>query len=108
YVHLRRIAPALVILVGIVWVPHAEAAIYAVQLLAKLAIIVFSLRTVSAILATVQDNWKGSSQVQTGSIKGFIQIAQIGLTIIGAIIVIAVIIDRSPLLLMSGLGAMSA
>ena len=41
-------------------------------------------------------------------IKGFIQLAQIAIYILGAIIVIAALIDRSPVILLSGFGAMTA
>ncbi|WP_224784763.1 mechanosensitive ion channel family protein [Marinihelvus fidelis] len=41
-------------------------------------------------------------------IKGFLQMAQLVLYIIGGILVISVLIDRSPLVLLGGLGAMGA
>jgi miniconductance mechanosensitive channel len=41
-------------------------------------------------------------------IKGYVQLAQIVLSVIGIILIIAMLIDRSPLLLLSGLGAMTA
>ena len=41
-------------------------------------------------------------------IKGYIQVAQILIYLFSAIIIIAVLIERSPLLLLSGLGAMTA
>lgn len=41
-------------------------------------------------------------------IKGFLQLTQIGVLIVGAILVVASLIDRSPVVLLSGLGAMTA
>lgn len=41
-------------------------------------------------------------------IKGFLQLAQVGVLIVGGILVIASLIDRSPIVLLSGLGAMTA
>uniref|UniRef100_A0A1I7YQK6 Mechanosensitive ion channel protein n=1 Tax=Steinernema glaseri TaxID=37863 RepID=A0A1I7YQK6_9BILA len=40
--------------------------------------------------------------------KGYVQLAKMVLFVFGAIIIVATLIDRSPLLLLSGLGAMSA
>jgi miniconductance mechanosensitive channel len=45
---------------------------------------------------------------RTRSIKGYMQLAKMVLYVFGAIIIVATLIDRSPLLLLSGLGAMSA
>ncbi len=41
-------------------------------------------------------------------IKGFVQLAQIAVYVLGAIVVIGMLIDRSPVILLSGLGAMTA
>jgi miniconductance mechanosensitive channel len=41
-------------------------------------------------------------------IKGFLQLAQIGVLIVGGILVVSSLIDRSPVVLLSGLGAMTA
>ncbi|MEM6810774.1 MAG: mechanosensitive ion channel domain-containing protein [Pseudomonadota bacterium] len=42
------------------------------------------------------------------SIKGFVQLIQLGLWLLAAILVVSVLINRSPLLLLSGFGAMTA
>lgn len=41
-------------------------------------------------------------------IKGYLQVLKIGLFAVAAILMIATLIDRSPLILLSGLGAMAA
>src|SRR5690606_23805846 len=41
-------------------------------------------------------------------IKGYVQVLKIALFAVGAILVLATLIERSPLLLFSGLGAMAA
>src|SRR5690606_34847378 len=41
-------------------------------------------------------------------IRGYIQVAKIAIYIIAALLIIATLIDRSPLILLSGLGAMAA
>ena len=41
-------------------------------------------------------------------IKGFVQLMQIVVWVFGGVMIIAAVLDRSPLLLLSGLGAMTA
>ena len=49
-----------------------------------------------------------TSPRQQLSLKSYVQLAKLLLTMGGLIVVVAVLIDRSPLLLLSGLGALSA
>ena len=50
----------------------------------------------------------GTSAVRTRSVKSYIQLGKLALAFIGTIVIIAALIDRSPFILLSGLGAMSA
>lgn len=50
----------------------------------------------------------GVTGQQRRSIKSYVQLAQLLLFIIGAVVIIASLIDRSPLIVLSGMGAMSA
>jgi len=45
---------------------------------------------------------------QTHSIKGYIQLGKIALTVLCAVLVVSIVLDRSPALMISGLGALSA
>ncbi len=64
--------------------------------------------TVTAVLSAVNQIYEGRPGARNRPIKGFIQLAQLVLYIIGGILVIAVLIDRSPVILLSGLGAITA
>ena len=44
----------------------------------------------------------------TGSIKSYVQLGKLVLMIVGAVVMTGALLDRSPLILLSGLGAMSA
>jgi len=46
--------------------------------------------------------------MQMQSIKSYLQLGKLFLIFVGGIVIIAVFSDRSPLILLSGLGAMSA
>src|SRR5690625_8044127 len=49
-----------------------------------------------------------SPGAQVKSIKGYLEVIRIGFWFIGAIILLSVMIKKSPLLMISGLGALSA
>lgn len=112
---LRRLAhvvPSLVIQAGIDAVPHLHAVAATVIGNVAVALTVLQLvRTLNALLdATLQEHNRTPSDAPTAtrSIKSYVQLAKLLLTLVGAIVIVATLIDRSPLILLSGLGAMSA
>ena len=79
--------------------------------LQKSAIIYLLISTVmaiSALLNTVEDTYNASSLAQRAPITGFIQVGKLFVVIIAALLIISNLMDKSPLLLLSGLGAMAA
>ena len=109
YRRLAQMVPLLIIQFGIVAVPDLSAA--AVEVVRNIALamtILFGMLTLSAAMNAVNDNFAGSTLAHTRSIKGYLQLAKIVLWALGAIVIVATLINRSPLLLLSGLGAMSA
>ena len=70
--------------------------------------ILFLVLAISALLNALLDIYARTEHARTRSIKGYVQLAKMVLFVFGAIIIVATLIDRSPLLLLSGLGAMSA
>uniref|UniRef100_UPI003F854E51 mechanosensitive ion channel family protein n=1 Tax=Alicycliphilus soli TaxID=3228789 RepID=UPI003F854E51 len=112
---LRRLAhvvPSLVIQLGIDAVPQLHPTAFAVVRNLAVALTVLQLvRTLNALLdATLQaqENTPGGAPTSTRSIKSYVQLGKLALTLVGAIVIVAALIDRSPLILLSGLGAMSA
>lgn len=59
-------------------------------------------------LSAWQDVYASSKEAQTRSIKGYIQIGKLALTLVCGVLVLSILIDRSPLWMLSGLGALSA
>ena len=106
---LAHIVPALVIQKGILLVPDLPAAAETVirNLTSIYMIVVVSL-TLTAVLSAVNQIYTSRPDARNRPIKGFVQLAQLVLYIIAGILVIAVLIDRSPVLLLSGLGAITA
>ena len=70
--------------------------------------ILFLVLAISALLNALLDIYARTEHARTRSIKGYVQLAKMVLYVFGAIIIVATLINRSPLLLLSGLGAMSA
>jgi miniconductance mechanosensitive channel len=70
--------------------------------------IVFLFMAVSGALSAWQDVHASSQRAQTRSIKGYLELGKIIVWAICVILVISILIDRSPLLMLSGIGALSA
>lgn len=71
-------------------------------------IVVAGLLVVDALLDAGEEIYKTYEVAKFKPIKGIIQIIKIFLYVIGGIWFIAILIDRSPLLLLSGIGALTA
>lgn len=64
--------------------------------------------SVNAILNTVGDTLKNTQQLQNRPMKGFIQIFQVIFSCIVVIVIISILINKSPFNLITGLGAFAA
>lgn len=106
---LAQMTPSLVIQFGLVLVPVLSQASKAViGNIAMAFTILFLTLAIGALLNALLDIYARTTHARTRSIKGYVQLAKMILYIFSAIIIVATLIDRSPLLLLSGLGAMSA
>jgi len=106
---LAQVTPSLVIQFGLNLVPDLNPT--ASHVLGNIALaftILFMMLTVGALLNAMLDIYARTEHARTRSIKGYVQLAKMILYVFAAIIIVATLIDRSPLLLLSGLGAMSA
>lgn len=106
---LAQMTPSLVIQFGLNLVPELSSA--GKNVLGNIAMaftILFMTFAIGALLNALLDIYARTVHARTRSIKGYVQLAKMILYIFAAIIIIATLIDRSPLLLLSGLGAMSA
>ncbi|KFZ30462.1 mechanosensitive ion channel protein MscS [Pseudidiomarina salinarum] len=104
-----NVVPALVIAYGIASVPHlAEEVIIVVNNVCKAFIVVTVARGLSGVLTVINAIYERRPDSHERPIKGYIQVVKIAIYVITAILVIAALIDRSPVILLSGLGAMAA
>lgn len=100
--------PFAVVSLGIGLVPHAERAVATVGRLAQAGAWICIFMAVSGVLSAWQDTYSATTRAQTRSIKGYIQISKLILVAICTVLVLSILLDRSPLWMISGLGALSA
>jgi len=106
---LAQIVPVIIISYGIGLVPDiTESAEKVVRNVASAYMILMIMLTLTAVLSAANRIYETNPAARHRPIKGFVQLAQIGIYILGAVIVIATLIDRSPVILLSGFGAMTA
>jgi len=106
---LAQMTPSLVIQFGLHLVPElSKASLVFLGNVAMAFTILFQVLALGALLNALLDIYARTEHARTRSIKGYVQLAKMVLYVFGAIIIVATLIDRSPLLLLSGLGAMSA
>jgi miniconductance mechanosensitive channel len=106
---LAQMTPSLVIQFGLSLIPVLNnASKTVIGNIAMAFTILFMTLAIGALLNALLDIYARTTHARTRSIKGYVQLAKMILYIFAAIIIVATLIDRSPLLLLSGLGAMSA
>ena len=106
---LAQAAPALVVYFGVAWVPGLGESL--AQIIANVAMAWMALAVTLAAGAllsagsAIYDTWPVA---RDRPIKGFVQVAQIAVYILGAIFVVSALMARSPVVLLTGFGAMTA
>jgi miniconductance mechanosensitive channel len=104
-----NLLPALVIYLAVPFVPGIPAFVVVVTRNVTLAFMILTIAlAISALFAAINDIYLASERARTHPIKGYLQVAQIIVFVISILLMIAVLIERSPLLLLSGFGAMTA
>ncbi|MDO7903290.1 mechanosensitive ion channel family protein [Pseudomonas sp. K1(2024)] len=106
---LAQTTPSLVMQFGLRLVPElSDTAQHFLGNLALAFTLLFLSMALSCLLDALLDIYARTEHARTRSIKGYVQLAKMVLWVFSAIVIVATLIDRSPLLLLSGLGAMSA
>ena len=106
---LSNIVPALVFTRGVFWIPNLPEGLasFIRNVAASFIILTFAM-AISASLNVVHAIYNQRPISVNRPIKGYIQLVKLGIYLITAILIIATLIEQSPLLLLSGLGAMAA
>ena len=107
------VVPALVVQLGVRLVPHLPAALVTVieNVAAALAVLWFArtlLKLLDVALALHDEQATQESTVRSRSIKSYVQLGQLLIGVAALVVMIAALADKSPLIVLSGFGAMSA
>ena len=106
---LATVIPLLVVSRGIALVPNLPPELVTVTVNVVRALIVLSVAmAISGALDYANELYARRPEARSRPIKGYIQVVKIAMYCGAAILMIAVLIEQSPLLLLSGLGAMAA
>ncbi|VFR23067.1 Small-conductance mechanosensitive channel [plant metagenome] len=109
YHRLWYAVPFLVVAYGAPLIPHArEGLLEAVSRIGLSIAWVYILMALRSVLSAAQDTYAATTRAQTRSIKGYIQLGKIAVLVVCVVLVVSILVDRSPLLMISGLGALSA
>ena len=106
---LVQVLPALIIFLGVPLVPElSEGGVQLIRNVAMGYMVLMVTLALTAVLSAANTIYEESPVSKTRPLKGFVQIVQIVIWVFGFVLMISAVLDRSPLLLLSGFGAMTA
>ena len=104
-----QVVPALIVFVGVPFVPDlSEGGSQLIRNIAMGYTVLMLTLALTAMLSAANAIYAASAAGKERSLKGFVQLVQIVVWILGGVLIVATVLDRSPLLLLSGFGAMTA
>lgn len=106
---LANIIPALVIMVGIRFIPGLPEPVTVMTLNVVSSLVILSLAlALSNLLDMANEVYQRRPDAAMRPIKGYLQVSKIVVYAVAVLLMIAAMLDRSPLILLSGLGALAA
>ena len=109
FARLAWFVPALVVWYGAELVPDLHETLrLLIQRVSISVMVVVAALAVGAFLTGVNDVYASNPANRNRPIKGYLQVAKIGIAVVATILVLATLMDRSPLIFLSGIGAMTA
>lgn len=103
-----HIFPAITIYILSDFLIESESLLTFLHKSAVVYVLVISVLIFSALLNTIEDTYNASNLARKAPITGFIQVGKLFFVIIAGLLIISNLLDKSPLLLLSGLGAVTA
>ena len=104
-----QLLPALIMFTGVNFIAEMpDRLVELVRNVAMAYMILMLTLALSALMSAVNAIYSTFEVAKQRPIKGFVQLAQIVVWVLGAVMMVAALMDRSPLLLLSGFGAMTA
>jgi miniconductance mechanosensitive channel len=106
---LVQVLPALIVFVGVPFVSGLPESV--MQLFRNFAMgymVLMLTLSLTGMLSSANTIYSASPVAKDLPLKGFVQLIQIIIWIFGGVMIVSAVLDRSPLLLLSGFGAMTA
>ena len=106
---LAHLAPALAIYFGIRLVPGVHEQVdLVVQHVAAATMVLVGISATTAFLSALSKTYATSELAEGRPIEAYVQVAKIAVYILGGVVFVATLTGRSPLILLSGIGAVTA
>ncbi|NLA23574.1 MAG: mechanosensitive ion channel, partial [Bacteroidales bacterium] len=107
---LSHLAPALVIqfTIGMALYDYSPSLTLVIERLTYVYIVVVWLMVINSVLNALHDIYNTLEMAKSRNIKGYVQLIKILVFSIGAILIVAILINKSPVTLLMGLGASAA
>tara|TARA_B110000116_G_scaffold215896_1_gene192671 strand:- start:2120 stop:3331 length:1212 start_codon:yes stop_codon:yes gene_type:complete len=106
---LAQVVPALIVFIGVPFVSGLpEGVVHLIRNVAMGYMVLMLTLALTAMLSAGNTIYSATPAAKDRPLKGFVQVLQIVVWIFGGVMVIAAVLDRSPVLLLSGFGAMTA
>jgi len=104
-----QLVPGFIIFAGVAFVPDLpEHGAELIRNVAMAYMVLVSTMALTALLGAANTVYSSLPVAKDRPLKGFVQLLQIVVWIFGGVLIVATLIDRSPLILLSGFGAMTA
>jgi miniconductance mechanosensitive channel len=105
FARLACLAPALVVFLFAYAFPYVETVI---QRVVQAFMVFAGLLAINALLSAVVEIYKTIEVSRSRPIKGFVQVVRIVAAIVGTVLILAVLMDKSPWVFLTGMGALTA
>jgi miniconductance mechanosensitive channel len=106
---LVHLVPAVIVYLGISLVPGmSDDLISLTQRVTAAFMVVIGLLAAGAFLSAGNEIYDQGEISKTRPIKGYLQVAKIVMFVLGGVVILATLMNRSPLIFLSGIGAMTA
>jgi len=106
---LAHVVPALVIYFGLPWVPGLSGALESLgQRVAASVLVIVIVVSINAVLTALNEIYSQNPEAKDRPIKGYLQVVTIFVYLVGIVLVASQLFDRSPVVFLSGLGAVTA
>jgi len=109
FARLAHIPPAFVVYYGVLQIPDFDADLAVlIQRVAVALIVVVAAASLISFLTALNEVYDANPEYRRRPIKAYVQLVKIAISVVTAIVVVSMLMDRSPWIFLSGLGAMTA